>query len=88
MLMQMGANPKAIDKVINRFQLFFSYRANESKLHRIEFTLTFQTGHSAEFYLNHEEAYSVLSHAELLKSFGANENLVDDMLIDQGFCSI
>lgn len=58
------------------------------KLHRSVSPFVFQTGHAAEFYLNHEEAYSILTHAELLKGFGANENLVDDMLNDQGFYSI
>lgn len=51
-------------------------------------SFVFQTGHTAEFYLDHEEAHSILSHAELLKNFGANENLADDMLNDQGFYSI
>lgn len=51
-------------------------------------SIGFQTGHAAEFYLKHEEAYSILSHAELLKGFGANENLADEMLNDQGLYSI
>lgn len=50
-------------------------------------SIAFQTGHAAEFYLNHEESYSILSHAELLKGFGANVNLANDMLSDQGFYS-
>lgn len=43
-----------------------------------------KTGHTAEFYLNHEEAFSILSHSELLKSFGASASLANEMLSDQG----
>lgn len=50
-------------------------------------SIAFQTGHTAEFYLKHEESFSILSHAELLKGFGANENLADEMLNDQGHYS-
>lgn len=41
-------------------------------------------GHSAEFYTNHEQSNSVLSHRIILKGFGAEEQLADDMLNDQG----
>lgn len=41
-------------------------------------------GHSAEFYTNHEQSNSVLSHRMILKGFGAEEQLADDMLNDQG----
>lgn len=41
-------------------------------------------GHSAEFYTNHEQSESVLSHRMILKEFGAEEQLADDMLNDQG----
>ncbi|KAJ6629254.1 Arginine kinase Pro [Pseudolycoriella hygida] len=40
-------------------------------------------GHSAEFYTNHEQSDSVLSHRMILKGFGAEEQLADDMLNDQ-----
>lgn len=41
-------------------------------------------GHSAEFYSNHEQSSGVLSHRMILKGFGAEEQLADDMLSDQG----
>ncbi len=41
-------------------------------------------GHSAEFYTNHEQSNGVLSHRMILKRFGAEEQLADDMLNDQG----
>lgn len=41
-------------------------------------------GKSAEFYMNHEESDSLLSHRMILKEFGAQEELADDMLNDQG----
>lgn len=46
----------------------------------------FQYGNTAEFYLNHDESDKILSHRELLKSFGAAEELADEMLNDQGIC--
>lgn len=92
MLVQMGANPKAIDKVAVNYVVFYiSFGASErlnTKVNAEVNSFAFQTGHTAEFYLDHLEAHSILSHAELLKSFGANENLADDMLNDQGFYSI
>ncbi|XP_037035918.1 uncharacterized protein LOC119074076 isoform X3 [Bradysia coprophila] len=42
-----------------------------------------KTGHSAEFYTNHEQSSSVLNHRMILKGFGAEEQLADDMLSDQ-----
>lgn len=86
MLVQMGANPKAIDKVNSCFRLYCNEQltANYNGVR----CFAFQTGHTAEFYLNHDEAHTILSHAELLKKFGANENLADDMLNDQGLGSI
>ncbi|KAL7031544.1 hypothetical protein ACKWTF_007045 [Chironomus riparius] len=44
-------------------------------------------GNTAEFYLNHDESDKILSHKELLKSFGAAEDLADEMLNDQEFKS-
>ncbi|XP_070506432.1 uncharacterized protein [Chironomus tepperi] len=44
-------------------------------------------GNSAEFYLNHDESDKILSHKELLKSFGAAEELADEMLNDQEYKS-
>lgn len=44
----------------------------------------FQLGHTPEFFTNHEESDSILSHKELLRDFGAEEELADDMLNDQG----
>lgn len=41
-------------------------------------------GNSAEFYMNHEQSDSLLSHRKILKEFGAQEELADDMLNDQG----
>lgn len=41
-------------------------------------------GNSAEFYMNHEQSNDVLSHRVILKEFGAEEQLADDMLNDQG----
>lgn len=52
------------------------------------FNLNFQYGNSAEFYLNHDESDKILSHKELLKSFGASEELADEMLNDQGKCFV
>lgn len=34
--------------------------------------------------MNHEQSNSILSHRQLLKDFGAQEDLADDMLTDQG----
>lgn len=50
----------------------------------------FQFGQTAEFYLNHEESEKILSHRDLLRSFGAAEELADEMLNDQGIflCSL
>ncbi|XP_055544686.1 uncharacterized protein LOC129729856 isoform X8 [Wyeomyia smithii] len=39
--------------------------------------------HPAEFYLNHDEANELLSHRQLLQDYGAEEDLVDEMLSDQ-----
>lgn len=39
--------------------------------------------------MNHEQSNSVLSHRQLLKDFGAQEDLADDMLTDQGtYCNL
>jgi hypothetical protein len=38
--------------------------------------------------LNHDESDKILSHRELLKSFGAAEELADEMLNDQGNCFV
>ena len=43
-----------------------------------------QLGNSAEFYIEHIQSDSVLSHGQLLKDFGAEPELADDMLTDQG----
>ncbi|KAG5684639.1 hypothetical protein PVAND_013859 [Polypedilum vanderplanki] len=40
-------------------------------------------GKTAEFYLNHDESDKILSHKDLLRSFGAAEELADEMLNDQ-----
>lgn len=45
-----------------------------------------QIGKTAESYLNHEESEKILSHKDLLRSFGAGEELADEMLNDQGTC--
>lgn len=41
-------------------------------------------GKSAEWYLNNDDSDKILSHRDLLKSFGAGEELADEMLNDQG----
>lgn len=43
-----------------------------------------QLNHSAEFYLNYDQAQDLLSHRQLLQDYGAEEDLVDEMLSDQG----
>jgi hypothetical protein len=43
-----------------------------------------QNGHTAEFFTNHEESDKVLSHKQLLRDYGAEEELADEMLSDQG----
>jgi hypothetical protein len=43
-----------------------------------------QHGKPAEFYLNHDESDKILSHKDLLRNFGAGEELADEMLNDQG----
>ncbi|CRL04179.1 CLUMA_CG017287, isoform A [Clunio marinus] len=40
-------------------------------------------GRTAESYLNHDETDKILSHKDLLKAFGAEEGLADEMLNDQ-----
>jgi hypothetical protein len=34
--------------------------------------------------LNHDESDKILSHKDLLRAFGAEEKLADEMLNDQG----
>lgn len=42
-------------------------------------------GESAEYYKdNRQESMKVFSYQKLLKAFGADENLEDEMLSDQG----
>ncbi|XP_031620870.1 uncharacterized protein LOC116339242 isoform X2 [Contarinia nasturtii] len=41
-------------------------------------------GHNAEFYLNHDKSEKILSHADLLRSFGVASSAADGMLNDQG----
>lgn len=43
-----------------------------------------QLNHPAEYYLNHDETKDLLSHRQLLQDYGAEEDLADDMLNDQG----
>lgn len=43
-----------------------------------------QSNHSAEFYLDHEKTKDLLSHRQLLQDYGAEEDLADSMLSDQG----
>ncbi|CRL04180.1 CLUMA_CG017287, isoform B [Clunio marinus] len=42
-------------------------------------------GRTAESYLNHDETDKILSHKDLLKAFGAEEGLADEMLNDQEY---
>ncbi|XP_053691986.1 uncharacterized protein LOC128740472 [Sabethes cyaneus] len=39
--------------------------------------------HPAEFYLNHDQSSDLLCHRQLLQDYGAEEDLVDEMLSDQ-----
>lgn len=43
-----------------------------------------QLNHPAEYYLNHDETKDLLSHRQLLQDYGAEEDLADEMLNDQG----
>ena len=43
-----------------------------------------QLGKTAESYLNHDESDKILSHKDLLKMYGAEEDFADEMLNDQG----
>lgn len=43
-----------------------------------------QLGKSAESYLNDDDSDKILSHKDLLRTFGAGEELADEMLNDQG----
>uniref|UniRef100_A0A336LY16 CSON004016 protein n=1 Tax=Culicoides sonorensis TaxID=179676 RepID=A0A336LY16_CULSO len=40
-------------------------------------------GHNAEFYTKHDQSDKILSHKQLLRDYGADESLADDMLLDQ-----
>uniref|UniRef100_A0A453Z0E2 Uncharacterized protein n=2 Tax=Anopheles gambiae TaxID=7165 RepID=A0A453Z0E2_ANOGA len=40
--------------------------------------------HSAEYYLGHVQSQGILSHRQLLRDYGAKEELADEMLNDQG----
>lgn len=60
------------------FSLYFSYLTNNVT------TYIFKEGHTVEFYTNHDQSEKVLSHKQLLRDYGADESLADDMLIDQG----
>ncbi|XP_050743198.1 uncharacterized protein LOC127010492 [Drosophila biarmipes] len=71
MLLQLGANPKALDKVSEpRDRSLRCYSENI-------------LGHSAEFYLDKEKAKNILNYTELLNIFGAEE-LENQLLNDQG----
>uniref|UniRef100_A0A182P317 Uncharacterized protein n=1 Tax=Anopheles epiroticus TaxID=199890 RepID=A0A182P317_9DIPT len=39
--------------------------------------------HSAEYYLGHVQSQGILSHRQLLRDYGAKEDLADEMLNDQ-----
>lgn len=86
LLVHLGANPKVIDNVRLNFLHSSSIKINDF----------LQLGKTAESYLNHDESDKILSHKDLLRSFGAEEDLADEMLNDQGtffslspsFCTI
>uniref|UniRef100_A0A1B0D2A9 Uncharacterized protein n=1 Tax=Phlebotomus papatasi TaxID=29031 RepID=A0A1B0D2A9_PHLPP len=43
-----------------------------------------EDGNTAEFFLKHDRAEKFLSHKQLLRNFGVQEQLADEMLNDQG----
>lgn len=61
--------------IINNWKLYF---------HAFTDIADDQEGYSAEYYADHEQSESILSHKQLLRDYGADESLADDMLIDQG----
>ena len=93
LLVHLGANPKAVDTVIHCVlvdcvvrcfkKILFHFSVVPSRLCCARW-IALQLGHSAEYYMQEEESNSILSHVSLLKAFGAHENLVNEMLNDQG----
>lgn len=85
LLVHLGSNPNTIDKVVICLSIQSFFCCGQLIPRTSQKQQQFQLGHNTEFYLEHDKSEKILSHAELLRSFGVAGTAANGMLNDQGY---